>query len=112
MMRTCKYEIRRYSAMRNAAAPSVGGESSAPIPEAASMAPAVSAANPTRFMTGQATDPSVTVVATPLPDTVPRRKPASVTERPVAAAGLRPDENDIAKSRKNVPAPDFSSTAP
>src|SRR4029078_11323165 len=87
---TCRYEMRRYSAMRNAAAPSVGGESNAPIPEAASIAPAVSALMPTRFMSGQATDPSVTVVATPLPETVPSRKPASVTERPVAAGGRPP----------------------
>jgi hypothetical protein len=82
------------------------------MPDAASMAPAVSAAMPTRFITGHATDPSVTVVATPLPDTVPSRKPASVTERPAERAGLPPRENDIAKLRKKVPAPDRSSTAP
>src|SRR5947208_369167 len=98
--------------MRNAAAPRVGGESKAPMPEAASMAPAVSGVNPTRRMTGHATDPSVTVVATPLPDTVPSRNPASVTDRPADRAGLPRLEKDIAKFRKNVPAPDASSTAP
>ncbi len=112
MMSTFKYEMPRYSAMRNAAAPSVGGERIAPMPDAASIAPAVSGANPTRRSTGHATDPSVTVVATPLPETVPSRNPASVTERPADLAGLRPRDNDIAKSRKNVPAPDRSSTAP
>ncbi len=112
MSRTSRYEMRRYSAMRNAAAPSVGGDSSAPMPEAASMAPAVSGANPTRRINGHATEPSVTVVATPLPDTVPSRKPASVTERPADRAGLPRRESDIEKSRKNLPAPDRSSTAP
>ena len=80
--------MRRYSAMRNAAAPSVGGDSSAPMPDAASMAPAVSGAKPTRLITGHATDPSVTVVATPLPDTVPSRNPASVTDRPADSRGI------------------------
>src|SRR4030095_1116114 len=102
----------RYSAIRNAAAPSVGGDRSAPMPDAASMPPAVSGANPTRRMIGHATDPSVTVVATPLPETVPRRKPANVTDRPADLAGFPPRDHDIAKSRKNVPAPDRSSTAP
>ena len=97
MTRTCRYEMRRYSAIRNAAAPRVGGDSSAPMPEAASMAPAVSASKPTRRITGQATDPSVTVVATPLPETVPSRKPASVTDRPADRFGLPRRENDIAK---------------
>jgi hypothetical protein len=41
--RICRYEICRNSAMRKAAAPSVGGESSAPMPAAESIAPAVSA---------------------------------------------------------------------
>src|SRR5688572_9708706 len=100
--------------MRNAAAPSVGGESSAPMPEAASIAPAVSAPKPTRFKIGQATEPSVTVVATPDPETVPSKNPASVTDRPAAAAGLAPRDDAIAseKSRKNFPAPEYSRTAP
>src|SRR5262245_14723155 len=104
--------MRRYSAMRNAAAPRVGGDSNAPMPDAASIPPAVSAPNPTRRMIGHATEPSVTVVATPLPETVPSRNPASVTDRPAAFAGLPRRDQDIAKSRKNVPAPDRSSTAP
>src|SRR6187455_42169 len=103
MSSTSRYEMRRYSAMRNAAAPSVGGESKAPMPDAASMAPAVSGANPTRRISGHATEPSVTVVATPLPDTVPSRNPASVTERPADRAGLPLRDNDMAKLRKNVP---------
>ena len=56
------------------------------------------------------TVPSVTVVATPEPETVPSRKPASavvrpgpVRERPVAASEM---------SRKKRPAPEYSSTAP
>ena len=99
MTSTCRYEMRRYSAMRNAAAPSVGGESSAPMPEAASIAPAVSAAKPTRRSTGHATDPSVTVVATPLPETVPSRNPASVTERPADARRIAAATTATSRSR-------------
>src|SRR5215213_7067757 len=110
--RTCRYEMRRNSAMRNAAAPSVGGDSSAPMPAADRIAPPVSALYPARFSRGHDTDPSITVVATPLPETVPRRNPASVTVRP----GPAPDgERPIAASdqlMKNAPAPEYSRTAP
>src|SRR5687767_10240496 len=109
---TCKYETRKYSAMRNAAAPSVGGDRMAPMPDAASMAPAVFAVNPARRSMGHAIDPSVTVVATPEPETVPRRNPASETERPVAAGDCDFPDRDNDQSRKNVPAPEASSTAP
>ena len=71
--------------MRNAAAPSVGGDSSAPMPAADRIAPPVSGRYPARRSIGHDTDPSITVVATPLPETVPSRKPASVTVRPGAA---------------------------
>ena len=54
----------------------------------------------------------MTVVATPLPDTVPRRNPAMVTLRPGAAAdGDRPIAASD-QSMKNRPAPECSSTAP
>src|SRR5215217_5631195 len=84
--RICRYEICKNSAMRKAAAPSVGGDSSAPMPAADSIAPAVSAEYFARRRIGQATEPSITVVATPLPETVPRRNPATVTDRAGAAA--------------------------
>ena len=96
--------------MRNAAAPSVGGDNNAPMPAADSMAPAVSAEYFARRRIGHATDPSITVVATPLPETVPSRKPATVTDRPGAAAE-RPLAAS-AQSRKKVPAPLSSRTAP
>jgi hypothetical protein len=54
----------------------------------------------------------VTVVATPLPDTVPRRKPASVTARPGAEPDVPPRIAASAQSMKNFPAPLRSSTAP
>ena len=68
--------------MRNAAAPSVGGDRMAPMPPADRMAPPISAGYPALRSSGHATDPSITVVATPLPETVPSRKPAIVTVRP------------------------------
>ena len=99
--------------MRNAAAPSVGGESSAPMPAADRIAPAVSAGYPAPRSSGQDTEPSITVVATPLPDTVPRRKPATrhgaarrcARARP-AHGGHRPVDEEAR------PAPECSSTAP
>jgi hypothetical protein len=59
----------------------------------------------------QATDPRVTVVATPDPDTVPSRKPARVAVRPGAAADRVPKAAKLT-SMKNRPAPEYSSTAP
>jgi WD40 repeat protein len=53
-----------------------------------------------------------TVVATPLPDTVPRRNPATVTDRPGPAADRERPNTLIAQSMKNRPAPVASSTAP
>ena len=85
MTSTCRYEICRNSAMRNAAAPSVGGDRIAPMPAAERIAPPTSGGYPARRSSGHATDPSITVVATPLPETVPSRNPASVTVRPGAA---------------------------
>src|SRR5690242_4827533 len=98
--------------MRNAAAPSVGGDSSAPMPAAERIAPAVSALYPARRSSGHDTDPSITVVATPLPDTVPSRNPASVTVRPGAEPERERPIAAMAQLMKNAPAPDRSSTAP
>ena len=96
--------------MMNAAAPSVGGDRIAPIPAAASMPPACSRGYPARCRTGQATEPRLTAVAVPEPDTVPSRKPDSVTVRP----GAERDRRKVAKlmSMKNRPAPVASRTAP
>jgi TRAP-type uncharacterized transport system fused permease subunit len=74
------------------------------------VAPPDSLSYPALRSIGQATEPSVTVVATPLPDTVPSRKPAMVVVRPAPEA-LRPVAANE-KSRKNLPAPENSSTAP
>src|SRR3989304_10640713 len=112
MTGTWRYERRRNSAMRKAAAPSVGGESSAPIPAALRMAPPVSALYPAFFKSGHATDPSITVVATPLPDTVPSRKPASVTVRPGPAPDRERPMAAIAQVMKKAPAAEDSSPAP
>ena len=71
--------------MMKAAAPRVGGERIAPIPEAASIPPAFSFGYPAFFSTGQVTAPSETAVAVPDPETVPRRKPDRATVRPGAA---------------------------
>src|SRR5215210_2107552 len=98
--------MRRNSAIRKAAAPKVGGDSSAPMPAAERIAPAVSGLNPARRRSGQETDPSITVVATPLPDTVPSRKPASVTVRPGAAPERDFPINASAQLMKKLPAPD------
>src|SRR4051812_34249425 len=112
MTSTRRYEMRRNSAMRNAAAPSVGGESSAPMPAAERIAPPVSGLYPARLRSGHDTEPSITVVATPLPETVPRRNPASVTVRPGPAPERDRPIAAIAQLMKNAPAPEYSSTAP
>ena len=75
--------------MMNAAAPSVGGERIAPMPEAARIPPPSSFGYPALRSSGQATEPSVTVVATPEPETVPSRKPASALVRPGPVASAR-----------------------
>src|SRR5678815_2552160 len=98
--------------MRNAAAPSVGGERIAPIPPADRIAPPTSGEYPAPFNMGHATEPSVTVVATPLPETVPSRKPATVTVRPGPAPLAERPIAAIAQSRKKVPAPENCRTAP
>ena len=101
--------------MRNAAAPRVGGDRIAPMPPADRIAPPTSAGYPALRNSGQATDPSMTVVATPLPETVPSRKPAIVTVRPGPAPLPSLPERPlraIAQSIKKRPAPENSSTAP
>src|SRR5918912_2426510 len=109
-MSTFRYDTSRYSAMMNAAAPSVGGDRMAPTPDAASIPPARSAGYPARRRIGQVTAPTLTVVAAPEPDTVPSRKPAATAVRPAA---LRERWNAATdRSTKNAPAPDSSSTAP
>src|ERR687894_2857885 len=95
--------------MMNAAAPSVGGERIAPMPAAASIPPAYSAGYPARRKIGQVTDPRLTVVAAPDPDTVPSRNPDSATVRP-GAVRERPSVASE-RSMKNRPAPERSSTA-
>ena len=64
--------------MMKAAAPSAGGQMIAPMPAADRMAPAVSGGYCARRSSGQATDPSVTVLATPLPEIMPN-SPLDIT---------------------------------
>jgi hypothetical protein len=100
----------RNSAIRNAAAPSTGGERIAPSPPAASSPPAALASYPARFSIGYATVPIVTVVATPEPEGPPSRNDASTTERP--ALEVLPPRSEKEKSRKNLPAPEYCRNAP
>ena len=92
--------------MMNAAAPSAGGQMMAPMPAAERIAPPMAGAYPARFSIGHATDPSVTVLATPLPETVPSSSPATVTARPGPApppdlpdGGHRPLEEELPGAR-------------
>ena len=109
---TCRYVICRNSAIRKAAAPIVGGAMMAPIPLAERMPPPISGVNPARRSIGQATAPSVTVVATPLPETVPSKKPDIVTVRPGPAPLEERPSADIVQVMKNWPAPECWSMAP
>jgi hypothetical protein len=82
------------------------------MPAAERIAPATSGRYPARLRSGHDTEPSMTVVATPLPDTVPSRKPATATVRPGAAPDCDRPMAAIDQSMKNRPAPDCSRTAP
>src|ERR671928_400748 len=99
---TARYEIFRNSAIRKAAAPSTGGDRIAPMPPAASNPPADALSYPAFASSGHATEPIVTVVATPDPDGPPRRNDESTTVRP-APACFPPIAAKL-KSRKNLPA--------
>src|SRR5687768_2917569 len=107
---TSRYEILRNSAIRNAAAPSTGGEMIAPRPPAASRPPAAFLEYPERESNGYATAPSVTVVATPEPEGPPSRNEPITTARP-ALDGLPPISANE-KSMKNFPAPEYCRNAP
>ena len=89
-----------------------GGAMMAPMPLADRMAPPTSAENPALRSIGQATSPSVTVVATPLPDTVPSRNPDMATVRPGPAPLFERPNAAIVQVMKNCPAPEYCSTAP
>ena len=98
--------------MRNAAAPIVGGARMAPMPLADRMPPPISGENPARRSIGHATAPRVTVVATPLPETVPSRNPDMVTVRPGPAPLDERPNADMVHVMKNWPAPECCSIAP
>src|SRR6201991_2639368 len=107
---TSRYEIFKNSAIRNAAAPSTGGDRIAPKPPAASRPPASFFPYPALRSIGVATEPRVTVVATPEPDGPPSRNDDSTTVRP-AALDLLPISRSE-KSMKNLPAPECCRNAP
>ena len=67
-----EYGTPRKSAIRNAAAPMIGGMICPPVEEAASTAPANSGRYPVFFIIGIVTDPVVTVLPTEDPETIPQ----------------------------------------
>src|ERR1700754_2046523 len=107
---TSRYEIFRNSAIRNAAAPSTGGDRIAPRPPAASKPPAAFFSKPALASIGAATVPIITVVATPEPEGPPSRNEDSTTVRPAAFDLLPISASE--KSMKNFPAPDCARNAP
>ena len=84
----------------------------APIPLADRMPPPTSGENPARLSRGQAIAPNVTVVATPLPETVPSRNPDKVTVRPGPAPLPERPKAESVQLMKNCPAPEWVSTDP
>jgi hypothetical protein len=80
------------------------------MPPAASSPPADAGSYPARLSSGHATEPSVTVVATPEPEGPPSRKEASVTARP-ALAGLPRVAASDTLTKKSL-AREYCNTAP
>src|SRR4029450_13415220 len=107
---TSRYEILRNSEIRNAAAPSTGGDRIAPNPPAASKPPAAFFSKPALAIIGYPPGPLMTVGATPDPEGPPSRNDDSTTVRP-ALFGF-PPISASEKSMKNLPAPDCCRNAP
>jgi hypothetical protein len=82
------------------------------MPADARIAPPVSAGYPARFIIGHAIVPSITVFATPLPETAPSRYPAIVTVRPGPEPFPDFPIKAVVQSTKKRPAPLYSRIAP
>ena len=104
------YGSPKLSAIRNAAAPIIGGINWPPVDAAASTAPANSPLYPSFFIIGIVNEPEPTVFETEEPETVPNK----AEERTATFAGPpdAPPAIELHKSIKNWPIPVFSSKAP
>ena len=78
-----------------AAAPITGGASCPPVEAVASMAPAIVALNPVRFISGMLTIPLTSTLATALPEIMPKR-PEEITD---ALARSAPGASGQAKGK-------------
>ena len=99
-----------YSAIKNAAAPMIGGMICPPVDEAASTAPANSGRYPVFFIIGMVTEPVVTVLPTEEPDTIPHK-----AEEITATLAGPPDDQParrLAKEMKKLAMPVRSRNAP
>ncbi len=98
------------SAMMKAAAPMMGGVNIPPVEAQASMAPAISAVYPVRFIRGMVKVPVVTTFPTGEPEIIP----ISALETTAVLAG--PPRNrpatEWARSMKNCPPPEPCRKAP
>ena len=99
-----------YSAIKNAAAPIIGGMICPPVEEAASTAPANSGRYPVFFIIGIVTEPVVTVLPTEEPETIPH----SADEITATFAGPPADQPAIrfANEMKKFAMPVRSKNAP
>ena len=107
---TSEYGIPIYSAIKNAAAPIIGGMICPPVDAAASTAPANSDLYPVRFIIGIVTEPVVTVLPTEDPETIPH-KAEEITATFAGPPALAP-ATALAKSIKNFEIPVRSRNAP
>ena len=99
-----------YSAIKNAAAPIIGGMICPPVDEAASTAPANSGRYPVFFIIGMVTEPVVTVLPTEEPETIPHN-----AEEITATLAGPPDDQPamrFAKEMKKFAIPVRSRNAP
>ena len=99
-----------YSAIRNAAAPMMGGMIWPPVEDAASTAPANSGLKPVFFIMGMVTEPVVTVFPTEEPLTMPHR----ALEMTATFAGPPLDQpaRRLAREMKKLAMPVRSRNAP
>ena len=107
---TSEYGTPIKSAIRNAAAPIIGGMICPPVEEAASTAPTNSFLYPVFFIIGMVTEPVVTVLPTEEPDTMPQRAEditATLAGPPAYLPAI-----ELARSMKNADIPVLSRNAP
>ena len=105
-----EYLIPVVSAIKNAAAPIIGGIICPPVEDAASTAPANSGRYPVFFIIGIVILPVVTVLATELPETIPQR--AEEITATFAGPPLDAPAMELAIEMKKSEIPDRSKNAP